>query len=209
MTTLGIVAAVYFVLARLAYVVGVGGMLVREQRHQAFTRDAGVEAGWNRFRRTAAALMNNDGVAFVLLALVTAGSLGAPWPRPVMVVVGALIAAVGIGVKLWAARTLGVRGYHWYNFFGAGLEHEIEPRGPYRWLRNPMYTVGYLQTYGLALILDSWPALAAAAFAHAGILAFYFIVEKPHHDRLVAGQTASHAARRGPRQTQPLRVPRS
>src|SRR2546427_7137887 len=29
--------------------------------------------------------------------------------------------------------------------------------GPYRYMRNPMYTVGYLQTYGFALVTRSWP----------------------------------------------------
>jgi hypothetical protein len=44
--------------------------------------------------------------------------------------------------------------------------------------------VGYLQTYGLALVLRSWPGLIAAAFAQAAILAMYFTVERPHFTRL-------------------------
>src|SRR5256885_843703 len=36
--------------------------------------------------------------------------------------------------------------------------------GPYRFLRNPMYTVGYLQTYGLALLVGSRFGLIMALF---------------------------------------------
>ena len=47
-----------------------------------------------------------------------------------------------------------------------------------------MYTIGYLPTYGLALILRSFPGLIAAVFSQAAILSFYFLVEKPHFRRL-------------------------
>ncbi len=50
-----------------------------------------------------------------------------------------------------------------------------------------MYTVGYLQVYGLALLAGSLPGLAAALFDQAAILTFYRAVEKPHFDRSVAG----------------------
>ncbi|MGH2668454.1 MAG: methyltransferase, partial [bacterium] len=56
---------------------------------------------------------------------------------------------------------------------------------PYRFLKNPMYTVGYLQTYGLALLTGSMPGLVAALFAQAAILLFYLLVEKPHFDKLL------------------------
>jgi hypothetical protein len=47
-----------------------------------------------------------------------------------------------------------------------------------------MYTIGYLHTYGLALMLRSFPGLIASAFAQLAILTFYRIVEKPHFERL-------------------------
>jgi hypothetical protein len=47
-----------------------------------------------------------------------------------------------------------------------------------------MYTIGYLPTYGFALLMRSLPGMIAAVFAHATILAFYLLVEKPHFERL-------------------------
>lgn len=203
MTPLGIAAALYFLLSRVAYAGGVGIMLTRERRDRAFTRTAGVDVGYRRFKRIASVLMNNDGVAFVALAVVTTGSLDAPWPAWLRLTAGAALCVAGVGTKVWAARLLGSHGYHWRNFFAPQLEHEVTAAGPYRWLRNPMYTVGYLQTYGLALILESWPALIGAAFAQAAILTFYFVVEKPHFEQL--GQPETVGSRRV-RETQARRM---
>src|SRR5205823_10694441 len=70
--------------------------------------------------------------------------------------------------------------------------------GPYRWLRNPMYTVGYLQTYGLALLVASLPGLVAAVFSQGAIVAFYRLVERPHYQRLYGGVAATTARRLRP-----------
>lgn len=203
MTTLAVAASLYFVASRLAYTVGVGAMLTRQRHDQAFTRRHGAEAGYRRFRRYAALLMNHDGAAFVALALVTMGTLDLPWvSRAVQVGIGTALCMVGVGAKLWAVSTLGDAGYHWKDFFGPHIEHELVRTGPYRWFRNPMYTVGYAQTYGLALIVGSGPALAASLFAQAAILAFNHIVERPHVEWIETGQ---HEIPRRPRATEPAR----
>ena len=176
---------VYFVLSRLAYVGWVGWALRREDRDGWFTRRDGIEPGWRRFRRTASTLMNNDGVAFVLLALITRNTLTIDLPGPVLLAGGAALAAVGVGIKLWAAASLGDRGYHWHNFFDPSDPIAPVAPGPYRYFRNPMYTLGYLQTYGLALMLRSAPALVASAFAQAAVLVFNYVVERPHYLRLL------------------------
>ncbi len=207
MTALGAVVIVCFLVSRVAYAGGVGWMLTLQRREQFFTRALGVEGGYRRFRRIAAMLMNVDGVAFVAVVLATMGTLGLAWPsRPVQIGVGTMLCVAGVGAKVWAASLLGDAGYHWKDFFGPHLEHELVREGPYRWFTNPMYTVGYLQTYGLALIFASWPGLVAAAFAQAAILTFYYFVERPHVARLAAG-VVEPAARR-PRLTEPRRSAR-
>jgi protein-S-isoprenylcysteine O-methyltransferase Ste14 len=181
-------ALAYFVASRLAYVVFVGVALRRQERHEIYTRRHGVEGGFRRFRRVASIIMTNDVAAFVLLCLVTHGTLELDVSGALLIVVGGVLMIVGITVKLWAAATLGAKAYYWYNFFDAG-ESRVRLAGPYRFLSNPMYTLGYLQAYGFALITESLPGLLAAGFSQAAILAFYFAVERPHFRRLVR-QTA-------------------
>ncbi len=179
-----IFAISYHLASRLAYVVGVGVALARQERHQSFTRRHGVEAGFLRFRRWAAFLMNNDAVSFVLLCVVTRQTIPAGFRSPMILVAAVLLILLGISVKLWAAARLGSGAYYWHNFFIPGDVVTPDPPGPYRFLKNPMYTVGYLHAYGLALAFGSLPALIAAAFDQAAILVFHQWVEKPHYERL-------------------------
>jgi protein-S-isoprenylcysteine O-methyltransferase Ste14 len=192
MTGWGGLAFVYHIASRLAYVVGVGVALSRQDREQIFTRRDGVEAGFRRFRRMAATVMNNDGVSFVLLCFVTRQTIHLA-PAVLLTGGGALI-LLGVSTKLWAAARLGSAAYYWHNFFAPGELVAPDPPGPYRYFKNPMYTVGNLHMYGAALVLGSLPGLVAAAFDQAAIMTFYRLVEKPHFDALTrrgpAGPTA-------------------
>ena len=176
------IALAYHLASRLAYVLYVGLTLNRQDRTAYLTRRHGAEAGFRRFRRAAAFVMANDAVSFVVLCLVSANTLRVGLPRGLEIAVGAVLVLVGVSTKLWAAATLR-DGYYWRNFFAPGEPVVPNTAGPYRWLRNPMYTVGYLPTYGLALATGSVFGLVAALFAQSAILTFYRLVEKPHFER--------------------------
>lgn len=176
----------YHLLSRLAYVLYVGYALRSEERSGAFTRPWGPEQGFRRFRRIAAFVMDNDWLSFVVVCGVSWQTLTLPLPRAVVIATGAVLVVIGTVTKIWAAATLGGRAYYWHNFFTAERA-PLNTRGPYRFLKNPMYTVGYLLLYGLALVSMSLPGLLAAAFDQAAILVFHRWVEKPHFDRWSGG----------------------
>lgn len=186
MTAVQAAVTVYAVLSRLAYMLFVGLALRREERDQIYTRRVGPVEGFRRFRRAAAFVMNNDAVAFVLLCMMTRDTLALPAgvSRAIAVAAGVALIVIGLWVKLWAARTLGSDAYYWHNFFDPAAAQGPVSSGPYRFASSPMYTIGYLHTYGLALMLASLPGMMVAAFAHAAILTFYYLVEKPHFERL-------------------------
>ena len=177
------IALAYHLASRLAYVLYVGLTLKRQDRTAYLTRRHGVEAAFRRFRRAAAFVMANDAVSFAVLCLVSANTLRVGLPRGLAIGVGAVLVLVGVSTKIWAARTLR-DGYYWHNFFAPDELVVPTTAGPYRWLRNPMYTVGYLPVYGLAIATSSAFGLAAALFDQCAILAFYHLVEKPHFERL-------------------------
>jgi protein-S-isoprenylcysteine O-methyltransferase Ste14 len=174
----------YHLASRLAYVVGIGMALAGQRRHQIFTRRNGGEAGFRRFRKIAALVLNNDAVSFVLLCLVTRNTLSPTLSTPIRLALGVLLVILGISVKYWAALRLGAEAYYWKNFFVPQPITAPDPPGPYRYLRNPMYTVGYLQAYGFALLCGSWLGLVAAGFDQIAILIFHNRVEKPHFEVL-------------------------
>jgi len=176
------IALSYHLASRLAYVLYVGLALHRQDRTAYLTRRYGADAGFRRFRRAAAFVMANDAVSFVVLCLVGANTLRVGLPRGLEITVGAVLALVGVATKMWAAATLG-DGYYWRNFFTPADRIVPKAAGPYRWLKNPMYTVGYLPSYGLALATASALGLIAALFDQCAILTFYHLVEKPHFER--------------------------
>ena len=44
-------------------------------------------------------------------------------------------------------------------------DHELVTHGPYRWIRNPLYTAAGLLFTGLGLVAASWFLIGAAAVA--------------------------------------------
>jgi len=179
----GVIALAYHFSARLAYVLYIGLALRREERSRYLAERHGPEGAFRRFRRMAAILMYNDATSFVVLCLASRSTLTVGLPRVPVLIVGAVLVIVGSSIKLWAAATLGAGPYYWRTFFLLDGWKGPSTAGPYRYLRNPMYTVGYLQTYGFALVTGSWPGLAAALIDHIAILLFYRLVEQPHFER--------------------------
>lgn len=176
MTAAAFLLLAYAMLSRMAYVLFVGWTLRREER-------GGAEA-FRRFRRRAAWVMNHDAFAFILVCVLTRNTWHLPFSPALSAAAGAMLAIVGLGTKLWAARTLGSDAYYWHNFFEPDEAIGPVSSGPYRFVSSPMYTIGYLQTYGLALLLRSFPGILAAVFSQVAILAFYYLIEKPHFERL-------------------------
>lgn len=174
----------YAILSRVAYVLFVGWVLWREERDGFYTSRFGPVDGFRRFRQHASFVMNHDAFAFILLCLVTRNTWILPIGPAASFAAGAGLAIVGLGTKLWAARTLGSDAYYWHNFFDPDAAGGPVNSGPYRYVSSPMYTIGYLHTYGLALITRSLPGLVASVFAQAAILTFYYVIEKPHFQRL-------------------------
>ena len=176
------IALAYHLASRLAYVLYVGLTLHRQDRTAYLTKRYGAEAAFRRFRRVAALVMANDAVSLAVLCLVSWDTLYLGLPRGLPIAVGAALAVVGVATKIWAAATLG-DGYYWRNFFTPTDRVVHKAAGPYRWLKNPMYTVGYLPVYGMALAASSAFGLVAALFDQVAILTFYHLVEKPHFER--------------------------
>ena len=157
----------------MAYVLFVGLALRRRERNGVPTERRERAEAFRRFRRTAAVIMYHDAFAFVVLCLATRNTWHLALPAVITVSVGALLVI-----------TLGSDAYYWHNFFDPEAAIGPVSSGPYRFISTPMYTIGYLQTYGLALMLRSLPGLIASVFAQVTILAFHYLVEKPHFERL-------------------------
>jgi protein-S-isoprenylcysteine O-methyltransferase Ste14 len=181
-------ALAYFAVARLAYVITVSiGLRAQSARLGLEPRET-AERRHEVFNRLVLRLQNVDAIAFVSLCVSSSRTM--PWKgwEWAFLTSGALLGVVGIGVKAWAVRCLGPNSYTWHDFFVPKEKFEPCRTGPYRWFSDPMYTLGYLHTYGLALACGSWHGFAASIFAHSSILIVNELVEKPHFRRLCAAE---------------------
>ena len=182
----GPVALAFFALARLAYVGYVSvGLRAQSLRLGLESRDT-AEGRHQRFHCQVLRLQNVDGIAFASLCVATRATFSWDGWEWAFMAAGALLILVGVGTKAWATRCLGLDSYTWHDFFVPKEKFVPCRSGPYRFLSDPMYTVGYLQTYGIALACGSWHGLAASLFAQASILLVNEFVEKPHFRRLCA-----------------------
>lgn len=103
--------------------------------------------------------MVSTAVAF----LADVGGLLPAWVSPL----GLAVVAVGLTIRVWALRTLG-------QFFTMPItlrpDHVIVRNGPYRWLRHPAYTGGFLTAIGMTLALGPVVGLVVTVL---GCLAAY------------------------------------
>src|SRR5512138_703616 len=137
-----------------------------------FRRKADKESGEKISR-------NVDGTAFTTVVRIGGLIL---WLSPLVYLVNpAWMAWSKIGLSEWI-RWVGVGmgilcalGIYWlFSSIGSGItmtsatrkEHKLVTRGPYRWIRHPLYTFGSALFVSLGMMADSWfiAALGALAF---------------------------------------------
>ncbi len=92
-------------------------------------------------------------------------------------ILGMVVGSVGAAMALWCILT--------FAFVGAGTPAPFDPprrlvvRGPYHFVRNPMYMGGVLALSGAALFYRSWGLLAYAAGFFVVMFLFVVIYEEP------------------------------
>lgn len=176
-------ALVYFGLAWAFYYVGNTLILTSPLRRTMIDR-MGDEKAFRAYEVMLGLMFANQALAFgvVLEArwlnwppLATAGVVND---------IGLLLIGAGFVIKTWAALTVGLDIYYYKDMFLGRSTGEFTVSGPYRFTKNPMYGLGNVQIYGLALFHFSVAGLVAAAICHLSIFAFYYIAERPAIKRI-------------------------
>ncbi len=89
----------------------------------------------------------------------------------------AAVVVLGLGVTLWARLALG---RNWSGSVTFKQDHELIERGPYHYVRHPIYTGLLLMALGSAM-LNAW----ASAFAFCGILLIGFLFKLRAEEQLL------------------------
>jgi len=88
---------------------------------------------------------------------------------------GAGIMAVCVPLFYWLFSSLGKNITH---TVAIRKEHSLVTHGPYRWVRHPLYTVGFLAFTGLSLLAANWFIFAALLTAFPILMARTAIEEE-------------------------------
>lgn len=85
--------------------------------------------------------------------------------RVIALVAGVPLYSGGLALMIWGRVALGEH-YDVSSVLGAELhgEHELVTRGPFAWVRHPMYLGGALWAVGMALIYRTWLAAIIGFF---------------------------------------------
>lgn len=92
---------------------------------------------------------------------------------------GLLLIGAGFIIKVWATMIVGLDTYYFKDMFLSKATGAFVESGPYKLFNNPIYGLGNMQLYGLALFHFSVAGLAAAAIYQLSIYIFYYFAERP------------------------------
>lgn len=172
----------YFLFTLVFYYGGNAAILRSDLPARAIAR-LGEERAFRAYETVAGLMFLNQGLGVGCMAALHTPRLEQMVPAPLVLAAGLTLFVVGVLVKLSATLAAGVDVYYFRDMF---VRRPLGPAcvgGPYRFLRNPMYSVGQLQGYGYALLYISLPGLVAAGAGQLLIYAFYHWAERPFVQR--------------------------
>jgi protein-S-isoprenylcysteine O-methyltransferase Ste14 len=109
---------------------------------------------------------------------------------PIVIVFAALVAGLGMVLRVWGAAYLGYDVVHHEDMQGGG----VMAAGPYRYMRNPLYLGGWFMMIAISLLLTPSGALFMVA-----LIGFFYL-------RLVLGEEAFLSEKLGQPYREYLRV---
>ena len=144
----------------------------------------GEQRAWSVFQMVLGVMFFSIGSGVSAAALHPQGSFSLS-PLLTWVLIVPLF-SIGFGVKFWATWVVGMDTYYYRDLFFERSHGEWTAAGPYEWMPNPMYGMGYLHSYCPALLFGSGIGLVFALVAHLSIFGFYLVAELPFIKRTYA-----------------------
>ncbi len=133
-------------------------------------------------------LVSNRGEGWVAVQLLLFVAIGVSWLLgPGVTRLGFVLALIGVALVVWAGVTMGSS---LSPFPRPPRRAELVQRGPYRFLRHPIYVGGVLFFAGLSLVFSAY-GLALTA-----VLGAFWIAKARLEERLLSERFPAYAAYR-------------
>lgn len=172
------IALIYYLVSVVTYLSFITLVLRKNGYRNWFIKKWGSTKGYLVYEGLLGFIFFNNGASIFYMASSTAGNLFNFVNRELLVVLVSILFAFGFIIKLWATKVVSIDIYYWKDMF---LGKKICPfvvTGPYKYFSNPMYGVGQLHAYAVAIYYGSIPGLIAAILYQSLVFTFYYTVEK-------------------------------
>ena len=169
----------YFILSTSCYIGFLFLVLRRDGRRHWFIRMwGGEDEGYLAYEAILGFLFFHNAVSIGYIASSTPGSLFCFVHEEVLPGIAAILFLGGFTVKIWAAKAVSVDIYYCKDMFLGRKTSDFIFTGPYRYFTNPMYGVGQLPAYAVAVWAGSIHGLIAAFLNQCCLFSFYYLLEK-------------------------------
>jgi hypothetical protein len=171
-------AIAYFVLSTIAYLGFIFLVLTERGLRLTLIEKYGEENGYRIYEGILAFSFFHNGASLTFISQSSAGSGLSDPPVLVLTIVAVILFVIGIVVKVWSAYVVGIPIYYWKDMFLGRKISDFVVTGPYKYLSNPMYGIGQLQVYAIAIYYNSVYGLIFGAINQLLVFFFYFTAEK-------------------------------
>jgi protein-S-isoprenylcysteine O-methyltransferase Ste14 len=183
-------AITYFLTFEILYVGFITIALSKNGLRLWFIKKWGEEHGYLAFEAILGFLFFHNGVSIGYIASSTPGNLYHFIPENLLLILVAIMFVFGFLIKILAAKAVTIEIYYWKDMFLGRKISDFVVSGPYKYFKNPMYGLGQLQAYAMAIWYGSTYGLTAAFLNQALIFTFYYLVETEFIKRVYIKEAA-------------------
>lgn len=186
------IAIIYFITSLILYMGFITLVLKKNGYSRWFIKKFGGEKkGYLVYEGILGFLFFNTAVSLGYVASSSPGNLFNFVNRNILLVIVAILSLTGLVVKILAAKVTSIDIYYWKDMFLGRKICKFVVTGPYKYFSNPMYGVGQLQIYAIAIFYGSIYGLIAAVLYQTSVFTFYYTVEKKFIKRVYLKNSSS------------------
>ena len=173
-------AIIYFAFSAILYTGFVFLVLPERGYRLKMIKKFGEQRAYLKYEAFLAFAFFHNGVVLSFISYTSAdSSFYENIPVNVTMIIAAVLFIIGLSVKIWSAYVVGVPIYYWKDLFLGRRICDFVVSGPYKYLANPMYGIGQVQGYAIAIYYHSIYGIIFGAVNQGLVFLFYFLVEKP------------------------------
>jgi protein-S-isoprenylcysteine O-methyltransferase Ste14 len=184
-------AILYFLISEILYIGFIMLVLGKDGYRNWFIKKWGEEKGYLVYEGVLGFIFFNNAASIGYIASSIPGSLFHFINKEILFAIIAILFVTGFIVKIWAAKVVSIDIYYWKDMFLGRKISKFVVEGPYKYLSNPMYGIGQLPAYAVAIWYGSIFGLIATILNQCLIFSFYYIVEKKFIKRVYQNNTPS------------------